>query len=217
MDAKRFDIGEAVQFGWETLKANLGFFVLVVLIFWVVEGVFSVPQYFAARSVAPVFLFSILSFVASIFIAIATIKVSLPFTYGETADFNDLYNGYTHFLNILLGGILYALIVIGGLILLIVPGIIWAIKYQFFGYLVIDQNMDAVAAIKRSGVITRGSKGNLFLFWLAALGLNLVGLLACGIGLFATIPTVWVANAYIYRKLLYAQSVAETPGESAQA
>lgn len=209
MNDRRFDIGEAVSFGWESLKANLGFFILVMLIFWAVEAVFSVPQYFAARSVAPVFIFSILSMVASIFVGIATIKISLRFTYGETADFNDLVNGYTHFLNMLLGGILYGLIVLGGLILLIVPGIIWAIKYQFFGYLVIDRNMDAVAAIKKSGQITAGSKGHLFLFWLAAVGINLLGMLACGVGLFASVPTVWVAHAYIYRKLLYANAAAQ--------
>lgn len=209
MNDRRFDIAEAVRFGWETLKANLGFFILVMLIFWVIEGVLSAPQYFAARSMAPVFVFSILSMAASIFIAIATIKISLRFTYGETADFNDLYNGYTHFLNVLLGSILYGLIVLGGLILLIVPGIIWAIKYQFFGYLVIDRNMDAVAAIKKSGQITAGSKGYLLLFWLAALGLNILGALACGVGLFASVPTVWVAHAYVYRKLLFADVAAQ--------
>lgn len=209
MDQKKFDIGEALSFGWETLKANLGFFILVLLIFWVVEGVLSIPGYVAYRHVAPIIIFNVISLVISIFVTIATIKISLRFTYGETADFNDLYSGYPYFLNVLLGGILYALIVIGGLILLIVPGIIWAIKYQFFGYLVIDQNLDAVEAIKKSGAITKGSKGHLFLFWLASFGVNILGVLACGIGLFATIPTVWVAHAYIYRKLAYAQAVSE--------
>jgi uncharacterized membrane protein len=211
MKQKKFDIGESVGFGWDTLKANLGFLILVLLIVWAVEAVFSIPDYFAARSAGPIFIFNILSFIIGIFISIVLIKISLRYTYSEVPDFTDLYTGYPYFLNMLFGSILYALIVIGGLILLIVPGIIWGLKYQFFGYLIIDQDMDAVEAIKKSGKITMGEKGHLFLFALAGIGINLLGALACGIGLFASIPTVFVAHAHIYRKLAYAASAGQAP------
>jgi uncharacterized membrane protein len=208
MDQKKFDIGDSLSFGWDTFKANLGFLILVLLIFWVVTGIFSIPNYFT-RYGGPIFIFNILSLVVSVFIAIAVVKISLCFLAGGPADFNDLYDGYPYFLDMLLGQILYGLIVLGGLILLIVPGIIWGLKYQFFPYLIIDKDMNAIDAIKGSGRMTMGEKGHLFLFWLAAAGINILGVIACGIGLFVTIPLTFLAHAHIYRRLEHAADAAQ--------
>ncbi|HEY5494182.1 MAG TPA: hypothetical protein VIK15_06290 [Candidatus Anoxymicrobiaceae bacterium] len=208
MNQKKFDIGESLRFGWETFKSNIGFLILIVLIFWVVEGIFSVPTY-AVRNQAVILIFNILGFVIAVFVAIATIKISLRFLAGGPGDFTDLYEGYPRFLDMLVGQILYALIVIAGLILLIVPGIIWGLKYQFYPYLIIDKDMGSVDAIKRSGQITMHQKGHLFLFWLAVVGINILGAVACGIGLFITIPLTFLAHAHIYRRLEYASEVAQ--------
>jgi len=208
MDQKKFDIGEALSFGWETFKANIGFLILVLLIIWVVEAIFSVPGSFAYRNGA-LYVFNILSFLVGIFVSIAIIKVSLRYTYGQNADFTDLYTGYPYYLNMLGGSILYALIVIGGLILLIVPGIYWGIRYQFYGYIIIDQDLSPVEAIKKSGRIARGEWWHLLLFTLAVIGVNFLGALACGIGLFVTVPLTYVAHAYVYRRLAYAVAMQE--------
>lgn len=198
---KRFYRGEAIRFGWEVLKKNLLFFVLVLLLTWAVEALFSSPNMAAGRSLFVAPLFSLISFVIGIIVGMAYIRISLRFAGGEKADFSDLWAGYPLFFKYLVGAILYALIVLAGLILLIIPGIIWAIKYQFYGYFVIDQEMPPVAALRKSGQITKGSKWNLFVLGLAFIGIMLLGALACGVGLFAAIPTVMVAHAWVYRKL----------------
>jgi uncharacterized membrane protein len=215
MNQKKFDIGESLRFGWETFKSNIGFLILILLIFWVVEGIFSVPTY-ATRSQAVILIFDILGLVIAVFVAIAVVKISLRFLAGGPGDFTDLYEGYPRFLDMLVGHILYVLLVIAGLILLIVPGIYWGLKYQFYPYLIIDKDMGSVDAIKRSGQITNGEKGHLFLFWLAVMGINILGAIACGIGLFITIPLTFLAHAHIYRRLEYASEVAQ-PAASAPA
>jgi len=203
MEQKPFYIGQSLSWGWETFKANVGYLILIVLIVWLASAVFSIPSSFSGRS-APLLIFNVLSFIVGIFVSIALIKISLRFLDNGGNDFNDLVMGYPYFLNMLVGSILYGLLVLAGFILLIVPGIYWALKYQFYGFLIVDQNMQPVDAIKRSGHMTQGSKWHLLGFWLAAFGVNLLGAIACGIGLFVTFPLTYLAHAHIYRSLAYA-------------
>lgn len=209
MTKKDFSIGDAVQFGWDTMKNNIGFFIPVILILWVAEAIpsgLSSLAYSMSIGVAAVygFIFGIISFVIGMFVNMAQIKISLRFSKAETADFEDLYNEWPRFWDFLLGSILYALIVIGGLILLIIPGIYWAIKYHFYGYLIIDQGMGPMDAIKKSGELTDGVKWHLLVFWLALFGIYLLGVLACCVGILFAIPVILVSAAYVYRTLLVA-------------
>ena len=100
---------------------------------------------------------------------------------------------------------------------MIVPGIIWAIKFQFFSYFIVDKEVGPIEALKKSAAITKGAKWDLFVFG-ALLGLiNLAGALCVVVGLFATIPTTMVAIAFIYRKLLAESELiqgSETPPET---
>ncbi|MEA3324508.1 MAG: hypothetical protein U9Q37_05135 [Euryarchaeota archaeon] len=63
----------------------------------------------------------------------------------------------------MIGLILYGFIVVGGLILLTIPGIIWAIKFQFFDYLIVDKGLGPIDALEKSSEITRGVKWDLFI------------------------------------------------------
>jgi uncharacterized membrane protein len=112
-----------------------------------------------------------------------------------------LYSGYTYFWKMLGTGILYFLIVLAGTILLIIPGIYWAVRYRFSMYAVIDEGLGPVDAIKRSGQLTRGVWWHLFLFYLVMIGINIIGTCLCIIGLLFAIPVMIVAEAYIFRSL----------------
>jgi len=203
----KFSIGEAVRFGWETMKNNLAFFVVILLITWVADGIPSSLQSLFYDTWALMIILGLIGLVIGLFINMAYVRIGLLFAGGEVADYPDLYLSYPLFWKFLAGSILYGLIVLGGLILLIVPGIIFAVKYQFFMYLIIDQGMDPVESIKRSGEITQGVKWDVFVLDLAFLGINLLGFLVCCVGLFATVPTTMVAMAYVYRRLLAAPAV----------
>lgn len=210
MDKKRFEIGDAVSFGWETMKANMGFLVLAVLIMWLAVAIFSGPQgavgYNSVAAIIIAAILSILAFIMGILVNIAQVKIGLRYCDGQKADFPDLYEGYPKFVDVLIGGILYGLLVLAGLILFIIPGIYWGIRYHFFVYLIIDRDMSPVEAIKKSGDMTRGIWWHLFVFWLAIIGINLIGAILCCVGLLFTIPITLVAIAYVYRTLL-----SETP------
>ena len=202
MPEKKFLKKEAINFGWEIAKANIGFFVLFLLVVWVANMIFSAPSgyYWGKFYIWTPFL-SILSWVVSIFISMAYIRVSLRFTRGETAEFEDLWMSYPKFLEFLVGSILYGLLVFAGILLLIIPGIYWAVRYQFFGYCILDRDVGPVEAMKMSGRITRGSWWNLFWLGILQFLVVLLGAIACLVGLFWAIPTAMVAHAYAYVKL----------------
>ena len=93
--------------------------------------------------------------------------------------------------------------------MLIIPGIIWGIKFQFFSYFIVDKGLGPIEALKRSSTITKGAKWDLFLFGLLVWLINLLGALCLLVGLFATIPTTGVAMAFVYHKLLTQTEIAQ--------
>ncbi len=207
---ERINIGNAVSYGWEQFKENVGFYIAVVIILWIAAAIpnflANIGLYTNSTAVAVTFsvVFGIIGLVVSMFVNMAQVKIGLTACDQKPVDFEDLYSQYPKFLDFLIGNILYFLIVLGGLILLIIPGIYWGIKYHFFGYLILDQGMSPVEAIKKSGQITKGSWWHLFLLFLAMFGIVILGFIACCVGALVAIPIVMISIAYVYRSLLAA-------------
>jgi len=203
-----FSKGEAIRFGWNTMASNLGFFIGLQI---VVGLVYLVPAIFAqwSKEVFPLlyFLVSFFSVFLNMVIQMGLIRIALTFCDGKKGHISDLFSCLPLFFKFLLGSILYGLIVLGGTILLIVPGIIWGIQYMFFSYFIIDEDLGPMEALQRSKVITQGAKWDLFLFGLLLAGINLLGALCLLVGLIATIPATMLAFAFAYRRLLPSEGV----------
>jgi len=213
----KIPINESLSFGWQTLKSNLGFIIGVLLFVGVVNFLgnlignlfMTLLQKAEENSQTGLLLVIGLMYLAfllgwillSTLLQMGTLKIWLKFVDEEKPEFGDLFGQYPVFFKYLLASILYGLIIFAGMILLIVPGIIWAIKYMFFSYLIIDQKMGAIEALKASGKITMGYKWDLFVFGILFALINIAGALCCFIGLFATVPTTMLAWAYLYRNL----------------
>jgi uncharacterized membrane protein len=71
----------------------------------------------------------------------------------------------------------------------------------FFDYLIVDKNSRIIESLKKSWEITKGSTWNLFLLYLLLGLINLLGIFALIVGLFWSIPTTMIAEAFVYRKL----------------
>ena len=207
MIEKRFSKGEAIKFGWSMVKNNLiffiGLFIADGLIYQALEIISkSTKEYIPVLS----FVSDIVYLVIQIIVQMGLIKISLRICDNmkcELADFfSDLLSCLPHFFKYLLGTILYLLIVLSGIMLLIIPGIIWSVKYSFVGYFIVDKGLGPIEALKESSLITNGAKQDLFLFWSLISVVNFLGVLAFFIGLFVTIPITVVAIGFVYRKLL---------------
>lgn len=197
-----FAVKESLKYGWETFKNNWKFLVLAFVLV-ILAGMIPNWLHDWSRENMPSisFIFSILGWIVQMVTGIGVIVISLKIVDGKKPELADIYKHYSLFLNYFLGSLLYAAVVIGGLILLIVPGIIWGIKYQYTTYLIVDKKMSPMEAFKKSGQITQGVKLKLFYLGLAFIGIILVGLILAGVGLIIAWPIVSLAGAYVYRKL----------------
>jgi len=202
MAEKTFSTSEALRFGWQTFKENAVFLILVYLIIIFNGSIFELIKEILGNSQVIVFFTSILQGVLSVVLTIGLIRIGLLLVDGKKGSFNDLIKDYPLFLKFLAGSIIYGLIVLGGLLLLVVPGIIWAIKFHFWQYLLVDKGMGPIEAIKKSGELTQGVKWGLLKFGLVMFLVTLGGLLALVVGLLVAMPVTFIAMVYLYRKLL---------------
>lgn len=196
-----FSIGGVLKFGWQTFKKRPWFLIGVTLVLFIIP---SIPNAFADETPGMsllVFLLNLVGWVLSLLMSIGAIKITLAFVDGGTPAFKDLFSHAQYLWRYFLASVLYGLIVIGGLILLIVPGIIWALKYQFAVYLIVDKNMAITDAFKRSRAITQGHKWNLLGYAIIQGILNSLGALALGLGVLITAPVTMLAYAKIFRTL----------------
>jgi len=207
MIEKRFSKGEAIKFGWSMVKNNLIFFVGLFIADGLIYQALEIISKSTKENIPALsFVSDIVYLVIQIIVQMGLIKISLRICDNmrcELADFfSDLLSCLPLFFKYLSGTILYLLIVLSGIILLIIPGVIWSVKYSFVGYFIVDKGLGPIEALKESSLITKGAKQDLFLFWLLISVVNFLGVLAFFIGLFVTIPITVVAIGFVYRKLL---------------
>ncbi len=197
-----FFIGEAVGFGWKTLKGNflffLGLVVLVGLITYVPSAVSqSLPQNLALLSSV----ITLISWLLGMLISVGLIKVALEFVDKGKSNLSELLVDVRLIIFYFVTAILVALATALGFVLLLVPGIILAIRLQFWPYFLVDKKVGPIEAIKMSWHATKGYSWDLVGFGLTMLALNLLGLLALIVGIAVTAPITLLATAYVYRKL----------------
>lgn len=192
---------EAIDFGFKVAKNNFFFFISIFVIVIFVNAILGYLTAGLSKQ-GPIidFILTIVRAVVGIIISMGFLNISLKFADGTKPKITDIF--YTKpFINYFLVSLVKTVIVAVGVVLLIIPGIIFGIRLQFATYLVIDKNMGISDALKKSWDMTRGKTINLFQFGILLFLVNLVGFLALIVGLLITIPLSMVATAYVYRKL----------------
>lgn len=201
---QKFSRSEAIKFGWETTKANFWFWAGVLLTVFLVPFVINFSS--DALPESPAWLYWIPNLISQIMgfgLSLGLVKISLMFVDGKKPTYSDLFSMFKPALIVkyFVGGVLLGLAVFFGFLLLIVPGIYFFLKYQFYQYFLVDQNSGILESFSKSGRITSGVKISLFVLGLTFLAIILLGAVALLVGLLWALPTVTLATAYVYRKL----------------
>ncbi len=121
---------------------------------------------------------------------------------GNNITFENLLSGFKIFLPTMVLSMLVGLLTSIGFILLIIPGIFFIIIYIFAMPLVVFDKIDFWPAMESSRVIIMKNMKDALVFILAIVGINLLGILAFGIGIFFTIPLSY-AIIYVAFKDIY--------------
>ena len=207
MNTQKFSKRESLEFGFRAAKKHFWFFAGIMLFTLAIAYIPEIASKALERaelpSIATMFFFlaGIGFAILNILVSIGLAHISIKFAKSETAVFSDLFARSDRVFRYFISSILYGIMVALGFVLLIVPGVILMIRFQFYQYLIIEKKSGPIQALKTSWRMTRGSAWNLFILWLIIIIINLAGALALGIGLFFTVPTTMVAMAYVYKKL----------------
>lgn len=204
MKENHFTYRELFAAGWEKTKTHFWFIVSAVAIYALIAAIiFPIP---------------LIGSIASMLLTIVVTTVTLRISHNHTPEYEDFKRSLSSFSIVwhyFVASILYTLAVIAGTILFIIPGIIIAIRLQFYMYTVIEhEHEDPLESLKRSWNMTRGHFWKLFGFLIVSGLLIAVSAIPLGLGLLFSLPVVSIAYAYLYRKLAHTHvAIPELNGE----
>ncbi len=193
MHTKEFDVSETISYAFRGARKHIFFFLgLSILILFIHKVMGVTVSVMHDTGLLPGLIATVLAFVfyfISLSLYLLYIKSALRICEEETPRFSDFRHCLSVSIKYFFATIMYSLMVGIGLLFLIIPGVILGIKFAYFPFLILEENMGPIQAFKRSSEITMGSKGQIFLLILALFGLNVI-LVFCysmGMGIFTSI------------------------------
>lgn len=192
-------IGNALKAGFALFKQRwplwIGVTLFTLLLPWIPKGLEHVVSKDAHLILLILFVISV---IFGILVDMGFNTLALKAARGEPYEFGDFFSRFHLFPSYFCAHVLNGLAVLVGLLLLIIPGIWIATKFAFYRFYVLDKGVTGVEALKRSSQLAEGSKWHIFLFMVAAVLINILGLLAFGIGFLITVPWIGLAWTTIY-------------------
>jgi uncharacterized membrane protein len=127
--------------------------------------------------------------------------------------FFEYFKDLNHALKLVAVALLYGLIVFAGFILLIVPGIIFALQYSQAIYIMAEnKDLDIFDALRKSREMMKGYKLDLFVFYLSFIPNVLLVIITFGIYALYFIPYYFTAMVNYYLHLSKQNDTAEVIG-----
>ena len=131
---------------------------------------------------------------------------SLKAARGDRLEVKNMFDVFQNYINAVLAYLLTISIVVVGFLFLIIPGIIFACKFAFVPYLIVDRKMKAVEAVKESWRMTTGHALTIFFMGFLAIFIFIAGFVCLIVGIIPAIIWIQLASASLY----HAVSTSET-------
>ena len=145
---------------------------------------------------------SIGSGLIGIFFMIGQVRIYASLAFGRPASLGMLVGGLRYFLPTILAYIVLGFGTLIGLLLFIVPGIIFALGMQMVFYAVVIEELGPIDALRRSWELTDGNKLNIFVIVLVSgIGALFAACVTCGIGYLLAIPLLSLIQGVMYHSL----------------
>jgi len=221
------DVGFCVKQGWKIAIKNLGIIIGLGLIYWIISAMvsgvlggiamaidspsttntandFTSPSSFLTNQ-APAGIASIIAQIISsildIFLSLGATSFGLKLLRGENPGIAELFSQGDKTWKAFGAYILYILVVIFGTILLIIPGIYFALKFMFYQTAMVDKDLGVIESFKYSSELTRDNKMNLLGLAILSFFIIIAGILVIFVGLIWAWPCVWLAQFIAYKYL----------------
>jgi uncharacterized membrane protein len=205
----RIDAGDVFGRAWTIYKDQMlmciGGVLIVGILNWLVSQILNVGSAAVgelagepAVALACSILAGFLDQMFALWLNIGLTLLFLNIARGRQASLGDIFQGGPFFLTALVATILVVLINLVGFLLLIIPGIIFALMLSQYLYLIVDRNVGILESLELSRQITHGNKLTIFVLWLLSSALIFLGLLMCCVGVVFTGPLVSLMFAVAY-------------------
>ncbi len=199
-------VSASYGYAWKQLWKQFLYFFLVAVIVVIAESPASVFDK-ADNYDSPMAIGLQLLAVAYALLVLPVIKYGADLMYlrgirDEVIEISELFDGFRkNYMNIVLAHLLFIAIVGIGLIFFIIPGLILLCRLAFIPYLVMDKNLEPVAAMEKSWEITRGHGWTVFRMAILAIPVFIAGLLCFLVGAFISVMWIWASFAALYHAL----------------
>ncbi len=189
---------EALSGKWTTA-------VLATLVYFLILSISGIANFMLDEGVAALFSIAF-GFCVSGPLGLGYSYFVLKAARREDIEIGNIFEGFNHFVKVVILSILIGIFTILWTLLFIIPGIIAALRYsQAFFILLDNPDLSPMEAIRRSKQMMKGNKGKLFLLTLSFIGWALLCGITFGIGALWLNPYVYVALAVFYLALLDCQ------------
>ncbi|MDL5514829.1 hypothetical protein QSE00_23670 [Arenibacter sp. M-2] len=192
-------ISGSYGYGWQQMWKHFLYLFLVMVIVGIAESPASIVRDSDADNSPVMIVLQILA-AAYWLLFFSVVKYGGDLMYlrairNEKFEISEMFNGFKkNYTNIILANLLTFAIVGLGFVLLIVPGIILACRLVFVSYLVMDKNMEPVAAVEKSWEMTRGHGWQIFGMGLLVIPIVIGGLICFIVGVVFSI--IWISAAF---------------------
>ena len=201
--------GDAYGEGWNIIWKTFVGLLAVTIISGIISGPTSMFQINIQENDFHLFMIPLALFAIGFGIFIAgpigysTKWVFLKAARGENYEIKDMFAVFErNYWNAVAGNVVVGLIVGIGILMLIVPGIIFACRLAFVPYLIIDRRMDLTEALNKSWEMTRGYGWQVFLIGFIGFFVVILGLIALIFGVIISIIWIQMASAVLYNAVV---------------
>jgi uncharacterized membrane protein len=196
---KSFTIKEALEFGWNKTREHSGILFQVMLAFFVLEVVQAIISHSISKTLIGSLASAALS-VVGIVMGAGFTTIALKLSANHKVHFGELFPWNRTVWLYFLASVLSGLAMVGGLILLIVPGIFVGVRLILVRFAVMD-GARPFESLHVSWNTTRGHFWRMLGLILVLVGINIVGAMLLLVGLLVTVPITVLAMAHVYHKL----------------
>ena len=172
--------GRWIGEGFDLVKKDLGNYILISLIFFLLNGVPLIQGALIAG------------------FHIFTMKKLM----GRNAEFGDLFKGFNFFVPTLVASLLIGIFTFAGTLLCIIPGLVVAAMYKFTYLFIVDKRMDFWPAMQASHAVVKRDYAGFTLFLILMALVNILGALCCIVGLLVSIPVTFAAITVAYKEIV---------------
>jgi hypothetical protein len=194
-----FSIVEALEFGWHKTRQHSGLLFQVLLSLFALQVVSAIVGKVLEHT-AVGFFASLGLVVLSVWMSAGATRIILRLAGGHATHLSDLLPPAKLVWHFFCASVLAGLAILAGFALLILPGVFLLVRLSMVRFAVLD-GADIVGSLRRSWHETHGHFWRLLGFFLALVGLNVIGAILFIVGLLITIPVSVLAYAHVYLKL----------------